>query len=99
VQLTNQQKLDILNDSDKKVSTITAICDKYGVHRNTVGQWKKDSDKIRKEVEEEGRANKRRTFSDDGLRRVRHGIRAFYELNETLPKSLKLPRTRELLLV
>jgi hypothetical protein len=51
VQLTNQQKLDILNELNKKVSTITAIFDKYGVHRNTVGQWKKDRDNIRKEVE------------------------------------------------
>ena len=99
VQLTNQQKLDILNELDKKVSTITAIRDKYGVHCNAVGQWKKDRDNMRKEVEEEGRANKKIAIGDDGLRRVRHGIRALYELNKTLPKSLKLPLRRELLLV
>jgi hypothetical protein len=29
------------------------------------------------------------------LSRVRLGIKAFYELNETLPRSFKIPLTRE----
>jgi len=99
VVLTNQQKLDILNELDNKVITIAAVCDKYGMHHNAVGRWKKNWDNFRKQVEEEGPANKKKASADDGLRRVRLGIRAFYELNETLPKSLKLPLTRELLLV
>lgn len=64
------------------------------MHHNAVGQWKKNRDNIRKQVEEE-RANKKQALADDGLSRVRLGIKAFYELNETLPRSFKIPLTRE----
>ena len=93
--IASQIKLDILNDLDNKVSTIAEVCWKYGVHRNAVGGWKKQREKIRREVEEEGRAKKKCALQDDCLMRIRLGIWAFYELNESLPKSLKLPITHE----
>ena len=53
IELIRKQKLDILNKLDNKVSTIAAVCDKYGMHCNAVGRWKKNWDNIRKQVEEE----------------------------------------------
>jgi transposase-like protein len=91
VAIASQIKLDILNDLDNKVSTIAEVFRKYGVHHNAVGGWKNQWEKIRREVEEEGHANKKCVLQDDGLMRIRLDIEAFYELNETLPKSLKLP--------
>ena len=59
-----------------------------------VGQWKKDGDNIRKQVEE-GWANKKQALADNGLRRVRLGIKALYKLNKTLPRSFNIPLSRD----
>ncbi len=59
-----------------------------------VGQWKKEGDNIRKQVEE-GWANKKQALADNGLRRVRLGIKALYKLNKTLPRSFKIPLSRD----
>ncbi len=93
--LTAAEKLDILTQLDDKVSTIGGIVQKYGIHCNSIANWRKDRDKIHSQVEDEGQANKRRAVRDDGLMRVRVGIRSFYELNESLPKKLRTPITRE----
>ena len=85
--LTAAEKLDILTQLDDKVSTVGGIVQKYGIHCNSIANWRKNQDKIQSQVEDEGQANKRRAVRDDGLMRVRVGIRSFYELNESLPKN------------
>jgi hypothetical protein len=95
VGLTAAEKLDILTQLDDKVSTIGGIVQKYGIHCNSIANWRKDRDKIQSQVKNEGRANKRQAVCDDGLMRVRVGIRSFYELNESLPKKLRIPITCE----
>lgn len=78
--LTNRQKLLILDELDKTVSSAAAVCVKYNVHRNTVSNWKKNRGEIEQQVEEEGRAEKKRALAEDA--------------DQALPKDLRLPLTR-----
>jgi len=80
------EKLDILTQLDDKVSTIGGIVQKYGIHCNSIANWRKDRDKIQS-LEDEGQANMHRAVHDDGLMRVRIAICSFYELNESLTKK------------
>ncbi len=47
------------------------------------------------EVEEQGRVKKKKTLTNDGFKRVKDWLYAFYELNNTMPKDLKIPITRD----
>ena len=47
------------------------------------------------EVEEQGRVKKKKTLTNDGFKRVKDWLYAFYELNNTMPKDLKIPIARE----
>merc|ERR1719232_1091683 len=52
---------------------------------------------MRKEVEDEGKGKKKRLYPNDGLKRIKAELRAFYDLNETMPEDLKIPITQSVI--
>jgi hypothetical protein len=62
-----------------------------------VPNWRKERENIEKQVKEEGRPEKKRAMVDDGLERIRAGLKSFYDDNLELPEGLKQPLTRKLL--
>ena len=95
---TTQQKLDILDEIDRKESTVGAILKKHNVPRNMLTGWRKNREALAKQVEE-GHSKKQRLVLNNGLKRIKDGIRAFYDLNSSMPKGLKIPITRESTLI
>jgi hypothetical protein len=95
--LSNKQKIMILNQLDRKEITVGKACLKYNLSRNTVPNWRKERENIEKQVKEEGRPEKKRAMVDDGLERIRAGLKSFYDDNLELPEGLKQPLTRKLL--
>mmetsp|Transcript_10728 Transcript_10728/g.26474 ORF Transcript_10728/g.26474 Transcript_10728/m.26474 type:complete len:399 (+) Transcript_10728:76-1272(+) len=93
VEFLHQDKLNILDEIDSKVTTEAVIREKYGISRCTIHNWKKSREKIRVEVEDKGRGEKMRIDRCDGLQRVKDGLYAFYELNNTLPETMKVQIT------
>ena len=91
---TTQQKLDILYEIDRRETTVAAIRKKHNVPKQTLTGWRRKREAMRKAVEE-GALKKRRLYINDGLKRINDGLRAFYDLNESMPKALKIPITRE----
>ena len=91
----NQDKLNILDEIDRKESTQIAICARHGVSRVSIGTWQKNRDEFKRVVVEEGRANLKRLHCNDPLKQVKDKVRTFYELNESMPKDLKIPITCE----
>ena len=75
-----------------------ALCKKHGTNRTSVGKWKALRPQIEKQIEDQYRGAMSRMIRDDGLLRIKDGIRAFYELNNSMPKALKLPITSKLFL-
>jgi hypothetical protein len=65
--LSNKQKIMILNQLDRKEILVGKACLKYNLSSNTVSNWRKDRENIEKQVEEEGRPEKKRVMVDDGL--------------------------------
>lgn len=92
---TSQEKLHILDEIARKETTQTAVCKEYGCEKTSVRRWKNERAKLEEAVAEEGRAKMKANLKNDPLRRVKDGVRAFYELNNTMPKDLKIPITRE----
>ena len=87
----------IWNQLDRKEITVDEACLKYNLSSNTVHNWRKDRENIEKQVEEEGRPEKKRVMVDDGLGRIQEGVKAFYDDNQDLPEGHKQPLTRKLL--
>ncbi len=48
-----------------------------------------------KQIKGERRGDMKRQLNTDGLKRVKVGLYKFYELNDTMPKSLRIPLTHE----
>lgn len=95
--LTNREKLVILDKLDRNEITAGEACVKYSLHRNTMPNWRKDREKIEKQVEEEGRPEKKRVRVDDGLGCIQAGVKEFYDENQAQPEELKQPLTCKLL--
>lgn len=64
-----------------------ALCDKHGTNRTSVGKWKALRPEIEKQIEHQRRGAMTQIREDDGLLRIKDGIRAFYELNNSMPKQ------------
>mmetsp|Transcript_12391 Transcript_12391/g.21463 ORF Transcript_12391/g.21463 Transcript_12391/m.21463 type:complete len:383 (-) Transcript_12391:294-1442(-) len=90
VELTNRQKLAILDEIDRKITSQKAVVAKYGINRNTIYYWRKNKDMIKQSIEEEGRGDMKRVQANDGLMRIRDGVRAFFDVGA----YLNLPLTR-----
>ena len=74
------------------------LCKKHGTNRTSVGKWKALRPQIEKQIEDQYRGAKFQMRLDDGLLRIKDGIRTFYEPNNSMPKALKLPITSKLFL-
>ena len=85
-----------MNNGDDKMplKENIAILKKHNVPRNTLTGWRKRREALAKQAEE-GYSKKQRLVLNDGLKRIKDGIRAFYDLNSSMPKGLKIPITRE----
>ena len=55
----------------------------------------KTKDGVQQQVGQEGRGSMTHTRKQDGLKRIKDGPKAFNELNNNLPKDLKLPISSE----
>ena len=96
VEFTIDEKLNILKEIDKKEMTQVQICAKYKTTKSTVTGWKRNRAQLEQAQQEQYRGKKKQMYQNDGLKRVKDGLVAFYELNENMPKALKLPITRKL---
>jgi hypothetical protein len=92
---TIEQKIFILDEIKKGLSSQERIIAKHNTNRGSVARWKRDRSILEKQLKEELRGNKKRVFSNDPLKRIKHGIRMFYDLNDSMPKALKIPITRK----
>ena len=96
IELTIDQKLDILDEIERKEMTQNDICKKHNTTKSTVTNWKKNRAALEKAQKEMHRGKKKHIYEKDGLNRIKDGLLAFYELNEIMPRALKLPITRKL---
>ena len=89
------EKLQILDELNKGLSQQKQIIAKYNTNRVSVSTWKKQRAQLEKQLDEELRGGRKKMFINDPLKRIKHGVRMFYDLNETMPKALKIPITRK----
>lgn len=90
-----KRKLEILDEIDKGVDSQAAIIRRENTSKSAIFRWKADREKMRQQVDEDHRGDLTRQLKIDGLKRVKDGIYKFYELNDTMPKSLRIPLTRK----
>ncbi len=89
------EKLAILDEIDQKVLSQEFICKKYGTTRNSVSIWRNNREEYERQVAEDKRGKKRTVLHNDGLRRIKNGLKAFHEFNMTLPSESRLPLSGE----
>ena len=81
------KKIAILDEIDQKTSTQEAVYKKYGTTRQSVRRW--DREKIQMHIDEQScRGTQIRIVERDGLKRVKDGLRAFYESNDLMRNDL-----------
>jgi hypothetical protein len=90
-----KRKLEILAEIRRKVTSQKAIIRREGTSKSAVNRWKLEENMMVKQMEEERRGAMKRQLKIDGLKQVREGLHKFYDLNDTMPKSLCIPLTRE----
>lgn len=90
-----KRKLEILDEIDKGVLTQAAIIKRENTSKSAIFRWRADREKMRHQVDEDHRGDLKRQLKIDGLKRVKDGIYKFYDLNDTMPKSLRIPLTRK----
>eukprot|EP00581_Thalassiosira_minuscula_P007496 CAMPEP_0183710090 /NCGR_PEP_ID=MMETSP0737-20130205/5943_1 /TAXON_ID=385413 /ORGANISM="Thalassiosira miniscula, Strain CCMP1093" /LENGTH=756 /DNA_ID=CAMNT_0025938313 /DNA_START=74 /DNA_END=2344 /DNA_ORIENTATION=+ len=94
VRLSTRQKLDLLDELDKKETTQVAIMRKYNVARACFPNWRKKREEWSRLLElEPGKGEKTRVHVNDPLKRIKEGLRAYLELNIALPEESKVPVT------
>lgn len=86
------QKLAILEEVDRKHESQEAIAARLGTTRKSIAMWKKDREKMKRQVSEEGRGQMSRMHSD-GLKRIKDELKAFKDLNDNMPEDLKITIT------
>ena len=70
------------------------VADKHGTSGQVVRRWHLEREKIERQIKEDHRGAKKQVENKkDGLKRIKKGIRAFYDINRTMPKDLILPIT------
>lgn len=95
-EFTHEEKLAILDEIKKGNATQAAICRKHGASTSSVKRWKQNAEKIRAYLKcDTGIKTTKRIYSSDGLRRIKDALKVFYDLNEAMPRDLKVPLTRE----
>mmetsp|Transcript_14544 Transcript_14544/g.31052 ORF Transcript_14544/g.31052 Transcript_14544/m.31052 type:complete len:103 (+) Transcript_14544:812-1120(+) len=77
---------------------MNALCNKQGTNCTSVGKWKALQPEIEKQIEDQRRGAMTQMREDDGILQIKDGIRAFYELNNSMPKALKIQITGNLFL-
>ena len=96
-EFTVTEKLNILSEYRKKTSSRAGIISKYNCSKSSLSRWKKMESQLKEELaKSRGGGATKRLNSNDGLCRVKNGLLNFYELNESMPKALKIPITREI---
>jgi len=85
------EKLAILDEIDQKVLSQEFICKKYGTTRNSVSIWRNNREEYERQVAEDKRGKKKTVLHNDGLRRIKNGLKTFYEFNMTLPPESRIP--------
>ena len=90
-----KDKLAILDEIKLGMASQEAICKQRGVSRRSVANWKKQEVQFLKVAAEDGRGGLMRVHATDKLSRIKDGVRKFYDLNNALPKALKIPITRK----
>ena len=92
-----KRKLELLEEVESKRSSQQEVLKREGIARTSFNRWRKNKDNIMRQVEDDYRGKLKRQLHVDGLKRVKDGIHKFYDLNDTMPKSLRIPLTREFL--
>ena len=89
--LTNTQKLLILNKLEKNEITLDEVTADYNVCKNTVKKWRRD--KIEGQVQEEGHSERKRAATNDGLNRIRAGVKEFVNNNRAQSRERQIHLT------
>lgn len=85
----NNFKKEVLEYAD--LNGTDSALSKYKISKQSLSQWKQKRDIINHMVETtHSGGEKKRIRIKDGLRRIRLGILAFYDLNQTMPKDLQI---------
>jgi hypothetical protein len=90
-----KRRLEILAKIRRSVTSQKAIIEREGTSKSAVCRWKGEESTLLKQIEGERRGDMKRQLKTDGLKRVKVRLYKFYELNDTMPKSLRIPLTRE----
>ena len=93
--LSVTDKLAILDEIRLGMALQESICKQRGVSRRSVANWKKEEVQLRKAAQEENKGALMRVRKSDPLSRIKEAVRKFYDLNNTMPKALKIPITRK----
>jgi len=89
---TDRQKLNILEEIDRKIDNQTIICEKYGASRQSLWNWRVKREALEKAVVEENRGMKKKLIADP-IERIKIELLKFYDLNEQVHNAPKLPIT------
>jgi hypothetical protein len=92
---TIRQRLNILAEIRRGVHTQKEILLRVGASKSAMHRWKQEEPNLIKQLEEEHCGGWKKMFVNDGLKQVEDGWDKFYELNETMPKTLHIPLTRK----
>jgi len=90
---TIHEKLSILDELKKGLSTQATIAAKHGTTRHSLSRWKRERTILEEQAAGGKRGKKKRMFVNDPLIKIKEGIVQFYDLNEVFPKALKIPIT------
>ena len=92
-ELTIHQKLAVLDEINLGGATQNVICKKWGISKQSVIKWKKKREQLQLEADAKGKGKTMRLRTNDGLKRIKDGLDYFYDLNDEMPKDLKIPIT------
>jgi len=95
--LSLKRKLELLEEIESKRSSQKEVLKREGIARTCLHRWKKEKDNMKRQIDDDYRGKMKRQLHVDGLKHVKDGIHKFYDLNDTMPKSLRVPLTREFL--
>ena len=89
------KKLQILREVDEATGGRSQqdILHHHGTNQTSLFRWRSQRAKLEKAVEEEGKGSKKKILSFDPLGRIKDAIKAFYDLNNKIPKDARLPIT------
>lgn len=84
---TKEEKLQIVHESLEENIDLESIAERYSIHRNTIGKWRRDFAQ-HKENAFPGNGKKRQSAEEREIEQLRKQLRESELANEILKKAL-----------